>query len=93
MNLLYLVHRLPFPPHKGDKVRSYHLLKHLASTHRVFLGTFDDDADNEQFVPTVEKWCADACFIRLTPKLSTVRSVTGFLTGEALGLSIAVAVR
>ena len=86
MNLLYLVHRLPFPPHKGDKVRSYHLLKHLASTHRVFLGTFVDDADDEQYVPTVEKWCADACFIRLNPKLSTLRSVTGFLTGEALGL-------
>jgi hypothetical protein len=29
-NLLYLVHRLPYPPNKGDKVRSYHLLKHLA---------------------------------------------------------------
>jgi hypothetical protein len=28
-NLLYLVHRLPYPPNKGDKVRSYHLLKHL----------------------------------------------------------------
>ena len=23
-NLLYLVHRLPYPPNKGDKVRSYH---------------------------------------------------------------------
>ena len=36
-NLLYLVHRLPFPPNKGDKVRSFHLLKHLALSHRVFL--------------------------------------------------------
>ena len=27
--LLYLVHRLPYPPNKGDKVRSYHLLRHL----------------------------------------------------------------
>ena len=31
-NLLYLVHRLPYPPNKGDKVRSYHLLKHLAAS-------------------------------------------------------------
>ena len=30
-NLLYLVHRLPYPPNKGDKVRSYHLLAHLAA--------------------------------------------------------------
>ena len=46
-NLLYLVHRLPYPPNKGDKVRSYHLLKHLARQHRVFLGTFIDDPDDE----------------------------------------------
>ena len=25
-NILYLVHRLPYPPNKGDKVRSYHLV-------------------------------------------------------------------
>ena len=25
-NILYLVHRLPYPPNKGDKLRSYHLL-------------------------------------------------------------------
>ena len=30
--LLYLVHRLPYPPNKGDKVRSYHLLTHLAAS-------------------------------------------------------------
>ena len=30
-NVLYLVHRLPFPPNKGDKVRSFHLLQHLAA--------------------------------------------------------------
>ena len=46
-NILYLVHRLPYPPDKGDKVRSYHLLKHLAERHRVFVGTFVDDPDDE----------------------------------------------
>ena len=25
-NLLYLVHRLPYPPNKGDKVRTYRTL-------------------------------------------------------------------
>jgi len=29
--LLFLAHRIPYPPTKGDKVRSYHLLKYLAS--------------------------------------------------------------
>ena len=42
-NLLFLVHRLPFPPDKGDKVRSFHLLSHLAAQHRTFVGAFYDD--------------------------------------------------
>ena len=32
--ILYLVHRMPYPPNKGDKVRSYHLLRHLAAAPR-----------------------------------------------------------
>jgi hypothetical protein len=25
MNILYLCHRIPYPPDKGDKIRSYHI--------------------------------------------------------------------
>jgi hypothetical protein len=38
-NVLFLTHRIPYPPNKGDKVRSYHLLKHLSARHRVFPST------------------------------------------------------
>ena len=38
-NVLFMVHRIPYPPDKGDKIRSYHLLKYLCEQHRVFLGT------------------------------------------------------
>lgn len=37
-NLLYLVHRIPYPPNKGDKIRSFHFLKALAAEYDVFLG-------------------------------------------------------
>ena len=36
--VLYLAHRLPFPPDKGDKVRTHHILRALAERHRVLLG-------------------------------------------------------
>ena len=57
-NLLYLVHRMPYPPNKGDKVRSYHLLRHLAARHRVFVGTFIDDPEDEAHVETLRGLCA-----------------------------------
>ena len=85
-NLLYLVHRLPFPPNKGDKVRSYHLLKHLTARHRVFLGTFVDDPDDEAYIDTVRQMCPDLHVARLHPRAAKLRSLTGLLTHEALSL-------
>jgi sugar transferase (PEP-CTERM/EpsH1 system associated) len=85
-NLLFLAHRLPYPPNKGDKVRSYHLFKHLAARHRVFLGCFVDDPDDWQHLETVRALCADAHFVRLDPRRARIASVLGLATGEALTL-------
>ena len=52
--LLFLSHRLPYPPNKGDKVRSYHLLRHLTQRYRVVLGTFIDDPLDWQHVERVQ---------------------------------------
>jgi sugar transferase (PEP-CTERM/EpsH1 system associated) len=44
--ILFIAHRLPFPPDRGDKIRSHHILKHLASLAPVHVATFaDDEAD------------------------------------------------
>lgn len=85
-NLLYLVHRLPYPPNKGDKVRSYHLLKHLTASHRVFLGTFVDDPDDEQHIETLRAMCPDLHVAHLQPRWAKLRSLSGLLTHQALGL-------
>lgn len=44
--ILFLAHRLPFPPDRGDKIRSHHVLRRLADIGPVHVGTFaDSDAD------------------------------------------------
>lgn len=86
-NLLYLVHRLPYPPNKGDKVRSYHLLRHLQRRHRVFLGTFLDDPQDEVHLPQLRAWCPDLHVERLQPRWRKLASLSGLLRGEALSLA------
>jgi sugar transferase (PEP-CTERM/EpsH1 system associated) len=85
-NLLLLVHRMPYPPNKGDKIRSYHLLKHLAQHYRVFLGTFIDDEADWQYVPQVEALCAGSHFARLSPRSAKVRSLAALLANRSLSL-------
>ncbi|HET8611240.1 MAG TPA: TIGR03087 family PEP-CTERM/XrtA system glycosyltransferase [Sphingomonas sp.] len=44
--LLFLAHRVPYPPDRGDKIRSFHILRHLAGRQTVHLAAFaDDEAD------------------------------------------------
>lgn len=85
-NILYLVHRLPYPPNKGDKVRSYHLLKHLLKSHRVYLGTFIDDPDDEQHISLLQTLCANMYVAKLNPSLAKIRSLNGLLAGDPLTL-------
>lgn len=42
-DILFLAHRSPFPPDRGDKIRAYNVLKHLAARKRVHLVAFADD--------------------------------------------------
>ena len=48
-DILFLAHRIPYPPDRGDKIRSWNILKHLAGLARVHLACFaDDEADAAQ---------------------------------------------
>ena len=85
-NLLYLVHRLPYPPNKGDKVRSFHLMKHLARHHKLYLGTFIDDPADAVWLEEVRGYCADMHVAHLSPRLAKLRSLRGLVSGEALSL-------
>lgn len=42
--ILFLAHRIPFPPDRGDKIRSYNIVKRLAQIAPVHIATFADDA-------------------------------------------------
>jgi glycosyltransferase involved in cell wall biosynthesis len=35
MRILFLTHRLPYPPNRGDRIRAYYLLRTLAAFHEV----------------------------------------------------------
>lgn len=85
-HLLYLVHRIPYPPNKGDKIRSYHLLKYLSTRYHVHLGTFIDDANDWQYVDTVKSLCASSHFAALNPRTARIKSLTGLMNGRPLSL-------
>jgi len=83
-DLLFLAHRLPYPPDKGDKIRSWPILRHLAARHRVHLGTFYDDPRDAAHVPALQQICASVCALSMRPWQGRARSLVALATGEAM---------
>jgi sugar transferase (PEP-CTERM/EpsH1 system associated) len=58
MTILYLTHRVPFPPDKGEKIRAYHQIAHLAARHRVHLISLADTREDLVHARSLERLCA-----------------------------------
>ena len=85
-HLLFLTHRIPFPPNKGDKIRSYHLLQHLRQNYTVHVGSFIDDQADWQYESEIKALSDEYCLRPLPSRVGKLRSLSGFLSGEALSL-------
>ncbi len=84
--LLFLCHRIPYPPDKGDKIRSWNLLRYLCEHYEVHLGTFIDDPDDWRHVGVLEALCAECRFVPLYVPFARVGASFAFVTGRALSL-------
>lgn len=85
-SVLFLVHRIPYPPDKGDKIRSHHLLRYLSRHYRVHLGAFVDDPFDKRYEGEVARFCASSCLVPLNPRLRKLASLPALLGSQALSL-------
>jgi sugar transferase (PEP-CTERM/EpsH1 system associated) len=88
MQVLLLCHRIPFPPDKGDKIRSYRWLKALAQRHAVHLGCFIDDPQDWAQIDRVGEWCASMRAFPLPRWRRAWRGAAALARREALTASI-----
>ncbi len=88
MNILYLAHRIPYPPDKGDKLRAFRQIEHLSRRHRVWCACFVDRQMDMQFVEPLRAYCEDLVAIRLKRASAVTRGLAGLLTGQTVTESI-----
>lgn len=86
MKILYLCHRIPYPPNKGEKIRAFHQLKALSSRHEVDLFTLSDqplvDADQQ----ALKQYCRRVSAVRMHPLAARMRSLSRLLSRRPLTL-------
>ncbi len=85
-DLLFLCHRIPYPPNKGDKIRAWHMLQHLARRYRVHLGCLADDPADLEHLPMLRGLCASVACPRIDPGRQRLRALTRLRPGRPLTL-------
>ena len=83
MRILMLTHRPPFPPDKGDKIRSFHLLEHLAARHELHLATLVDDRADLAQLPRLASRVRSLAHARIDAPLRRPLAALALLAGRS----------
>jgi len=87
LNILFIAQRVPYPPNKGEKIRTFNQLKYLADkNHQISIcAPLEQEQDLAYFHTLSEKYCEHVSYQSLSNKV--VRLLKGLLTGKALSVA------
>lgn len=84
MKLLALVHRFPYPPVRGDSIRSWGQVEHLAREHDVWLACVDRATPWPAHLAQARRCCRDVAVVVRSGVASLVRGGVSLLAGRSL---------
>jgi len=82
--VLYLTHRVPYPPDKGDRIRNFHVLRQLAQRARVWLIALADEAVTAETTIALQSLCERVELIPVSRNAQKCRAITSALLGGSL---------
>jgi sugar transferase (PEP-CTERM/EpsH1 system associated) len=86
--LLFLCHRVPYPPDKGEKIRAWHVLKRLSESHPIHLGCLADDPADAAHLQPLSEVCASVCCVTVKGGLQRLRAVARLRPHRPLTLDV-----
>lgn len=84
--ILFISHRIPFPPDRGDKIRSHHILRHLAKLAPVHVATFADDALDYAAEGELAAVAQSHCLVRRAKPLA-LAAAQAMVSGKPISLT------
>ena len=82
MKILYLAHRIPYPPNKGDKIRTFNEIKCLSQKHDIHLLTLADDPKDLEYQTDLKKYCSRVSVFGLNTWMAKLRSAADMLLSK-----------
>lgn len=84
MNVLYITHRVPYPPDKGDRIRNWHVLRQLARYARVNLAALADEPVPDSTLRKLNEICNEVTVVPVSKFLRTAGALKSALVGCSL---------
>ncbi|MBX3395235.1 MAG: TIGR03087 family PEP-CTERM/XrtA system glycosyltransferase [Phycisphaerae bacterium] len=84
LKILYLSNRVPYPPDKGDRIRTFHAIEHLAAAHDVYCACFASDESEMRQAERLRQWCRDVTVLRRGVPLACLHAAWGAVHGRPL---------
>jgi polysaccharide biosynthesis protein PslH len=82
--IIYLTHRMPYPPDKGDRIRNFYVLREIAKSARVWLATLADESVEPTQLQALNKLCERVEVVPVSGKVKWARSGLSWLSGRSL---------
>ena len=86
MKILFVAHRIPFPPVKGEKIRAYQVLKRLARRHEVHLFCLADRREDLASADALREFLARVEVAYVHPLVSRIRALRRLLGTKPITL-------
>ena len=82
MRVLFLAHRVPYPPNRGDRIRSFHWLEYLSRRAEVHLAFLAEQEPPEESIDALEAMCARVAAVRLGKAARWLRGARSLAAGR-----------
>ena len=82
--LLFITHRLPFPPDKGERLRAFHQIRTLARHFRVTLASLTHQPSDPQTAAPLSQWCEKVLLAPAGGKSGLIRGGLSLLAGRSV---------
>jgi hypothetical protein len=86
MNILFIVHRIPYPPNKGDKIRSFNEIKYLSKNHNLYLAFLVDNRRDLAYLDELRKYCVAFDYDVISHPWQKMKSLPYLLTDKPLSV-------
>lgn len=84
MKILFLTHRFPHPPNRGDSIRSFHFLQRMASLGKVWLATLYDQTPQEESWEVLNGLCEKVLAVPWGKRRKWVRAAVSLAMGKTM---------